>query len=289
MDGLWRVDSEYSAEKTEMFTICSLIFGEFLLFNGNVYKTNERLNPDIERGKIAVIMDNIKLKAAGIFAFIKNLALGLTFPMLVYALVKLLSTDSTSALNVAKWKKVLGSWVLCLILLYFVQYLITFLNNLNDTVMDILWTMRTNLENNGQESFELALFTSSVSEFTKTGGLLSAGYGIEYLGLVIIQIIFFVKYGFRTFGLIFLTVIAPIVVVVDAFNVMRGKDQNSTLADWGKTYFSLLFMQPMHAALYLLFMFTASAIAINAPLLGLVFLYALSRAEKITKLMLNLQ
>lgn len=287
MDGLWRVDSEYSAEKTEMFTICSLIFGEFLLFNGKIYETNEGLNPDIERGKIAEIMDGVKSTAANIYASIRKVSLGLTFLMFILSLIKLLSTESTAAASVAKWKKILGNWGLCLFLIFFLHYLISFLNIINDAIMDIFWNMRTGLENSGYESFELALFTSSSDEFTKTGGLLSAGYGVEYLGLVIVQLIFFIKYAYRALGLMFLVLSSPIILVLNVINVMRGDDQNSTLRNWITKYISLLFIQPIHALFYLLFIFTFSAVAINAPLLGVFFLYALSRAEKIAKLMLG--
>jgi hypothetical protein len=68
---------------------------------------------------------------------------------------------------------------------------------------------------------------------------------------------------------------------------MTGGDE-TTLKSFLQNYVSLLFMQPLHALIYLIFMFTASEIMLKAPLLGIVFLYALYRAEKIIKIMLDL-
>ena len=49
-----------------------------------------------------------------------------------------------------------------------------------------------------------------------------------------------------------------------------------------------IFMQPLHALLYLIFMFTAGNIAMKAPLLAVLFLWVLSRAEKIFNVILEL-
>jgi hypothetical protein len=92
----------------------------------------------------------------------------------------------------------------------------------------------------------------------------------------------------RTLGLISLVILAPIFSTIQSFQIMSGKD-STLLKDWLKMYASLLFIQPIHALIYTFFLLSASQIAINAPLLGILFLYGLYRAEKIAKILLEMK
>ena len=49
-----------------------------------------------------------------------------------------------------------------------------------------------------------------------------------------------------------------------------------------------VFIQPLHAMLYLVFMTTAFQIAYIAPILAVLFLSALSQGEKIVRKLLNI-
>jgi hypothetical protein len=284
--GLYYTDSKYSAYETKNFTICSLIFGEFLLFNGKIYETNESLNPEVERGTVAKLIDGIKENTLSAFNKLTTVGLALSLFLLIYSLIRVIAADSVK--DMAGWKKVLGNWLVCLLFIFFVKYIIIILNTLNDKLMDMLWTVRKSLEESDYENFEYALFQTSVNDIQNASGFVFFAYSLEYAVMVIFELMFFVKYMIRALSLIFLTVIAPIIGIFHAFNVMNGKD-NNILKTWLSQYNSLLFLQPIHALIYIIFLFTASQIAINAPLLGLLFLYALYRAEKIVKLMLNMQ
>jgi hypothetical protein len=284
--GLYYVDSDYSASETKTFTICSLVFGEFLLFNGKIYETNETLNPDIERGNVAKLMDSIKEKALSMFNFLTTVALALALFLFVYSLIRVLA--AASSLEMAAWKKVLGNWLLCLLFIFFAKYIIIILNVINDKILDMLWAVRTNLESQGYNNLETVLLTDSANSIMNSGGLTFFAYSIEYIVMIILELAFFIKYILRAFFLIFLTVAAPIIGILHAFNVMNGKD-NSILRNWANQFTSLLFLQPIHGLIYIVFIFSISEIAINAPFVGIIFLYALYRAEKIVKLMLNMK
>ena len=284
--GLYHTESEYSAANTGMFSICSLVFGEFLLFNGKIYETNESLNPEVERETVAVQIDDIKAKAAYWFSVLKTVALGITLPMMVYALIKIFM--ATTGEESAGWKKILGSWLLALVFIFFSKYIIIALNTLNDKILDMLWSIRTSLEENNYVNFEVSFFETMYIEFKRLSGFQAWLYGMLYFLFIFAQISIFVKYIMRAFSLIFLAVTSPIFGILHAYNVMKG-DEKSTISSWLKKYVTFLFIQPIHALLYIIFMFTASELAINAPLLGITFLWALSRAEKVAKIMLNMQ
>ena len=104
--------------------------------------------------------------------------------------------------------------------------------------------------------------------------------------IVVLQILFLGKYVARSFGILFLFVMAPIVIVKHSINLMLG-NQSDTLGDFFKNYIILTFMQPFHAMFYIIFFFSLSEIAISIPVLGIVLLYALLRAGSIVKAMLG--
>lgn len=284
--GFYYTDSKFSAENTGMFTISSLIYGEYLLFNGKVYQTNLSLNPDIERDNIAVTMDNTKTLAARAFSTIRFATLGMSLLLFIYALIRLVT--ASSVMDIAVWKKVLGNWLVCVVFLFVVQILIVFLNTVNDMLMDLMWGIRTALENSSYENFEVYLVNLLSNSIDSASGMTFFGYTLEYAILVILQVLFFFKYVMRTLGLISLVILAPIFSTIQSFQIMSGKD-STLLKDWLKMYASLLFIQPIHALIYTFFLLSASQIAINAPLLGILFLYGLYRAEKIAKILLEMK
>ena len=56
-----------------------------------------------------------------------------------------------------------------------------------------------------------------------------------------------------------------------------------------KEFLVNVFIQPLHAIIYLVFMSTAYEIFFIAPILSIAFLAALSRGEKVVKELLNIR
>lgn len=283
--GFYRTESVYGASENGWFTICSLVFGEYLLFDGKIYQTTKSLMPDGDSTDIMDLMDGIKENAAAWLKIVMRVALGIFLVLLMYAASKIFT--STTSGDLARWKKITLTWAIALAFVFFVPTIIAIIDTISELFMEILWNVRMKLEETGYSSFEVTIITTSISNLTNFGGIKAFAYALEYTGFVILQLIFFAKYFVRSFKLILLAVISPVIAVIHTFYKISGKDQN-VLKEWFAQYILNVAIQPMHALIYIIFMFTASEIAINAPLLGLVFLWVLIRVEKIVKLMLNI-
>ena len=282
--GFYYTESDYSASNIGWFSINSLVFGEYLLFNANVYQTNESLNPDIEATTISNIIDSIKENVAAWFQILRLFAIGLIIILLIFTGLRLSVADL--AADRARYKEVIKAWVVGLFFIGLLPYIIVIINTICDYFMDILWDARIGLEDDGYGSFESTLFLECLNGTADTGGLKSAAYFIEFLAFIIMDYKFFFKYIKRSFIIFMLVVLSPIVGIMHIFNKIKGRD--GTIGDWFSQYAMNIFMQPLHALLYLIFMFTAGNIAMKAPLLAVLFLWVLSRAEKIFNVILEL-
>ena len=286
VNGKQESGSDYGVDKNGLLTISSLVFGEFIILNGKPYETTQSLNPSITPTKVISIVDTTKEKVITFFNIFRYIVVALSLIMFVYALVRVLGAQTSR--DLAAWKKVFGRWLLGLFLIFFIPYILIAMNTLNDTIVNILWEARIKMESNGYRGFEVALFDDISNNVINTGGTLSLAYGLEYLFLTILQIVFLLKYAFRALLLMISFAVAPIIILIHSVNVMIGKD-STILKGFFKEYASNLYMQPLHALLYLVFLFSASEIAITIPVLGIILLYALYRGEKIVKLILDME
>ena len=276
-------DLPSSAYNTGMFTICSLVFGEYLLFNANVYQTNADLNPDIESNTVSNIIDEIKELIVGWFYVFKLVAIAIMLVLIIFTGIKLATSQLSD--KKARYKEVIKAWVEGLIFVLLLEYIVVILNVIIDGFLDILWTIRYSLENNGYSSFEYELLNICMTGIAQYGGMKALAYAIEYIAFVGIQIAFFIKYFWRLVKIFIMILFAPIIGVMHVFSKLRGGP--GLIGNWILQYTMCLSMQPMHALIYIIFTFTASQIAINAPLLGIVFLWVMLRAEKIMRIILN--
>ena len=48
-------------------------------------------------------------------------------------------------------------------------------------------------------------------------------------------------------------------------------------------------IQPLHAFLYLIFVFSANAIAAEAPIVGIAFMFAMTQGERMVKRVFNIE
>lgn len=280
--GFYYTESEYSAEKTGIFTVNSLIFGEYLVFNSKAYQKSTDLNNNITPSGITKAIDSIKEAGASLSQLFLKIGLALALPFTILAIIRAVSAQRAS--DLAAWKKILVRWILCLFFIIFYQYILAIIDTAADYLIDTFWKIRVNLETAGYKAFETTVEEEITRQYTNSGGVTSLAYAIIFVVMIIIQAMFVIKYAVRALGTIFLFVIAPVVIVIHSFNLMIGKESDM-LGDFFKDYFLLVFMQPLHALFYIVFFFSLSEIAINVPILGILLLFALLRAIDIAKAM----
>ena len=215
--------------------------------------------------------------------FISRLAMAIALPLILFSLVKMI--NSKKARDLAAWKKILVRWILCFALAYFYEYILAAIDLVCDSLIDAFWHYRKSLESDRNYlAFEVTVEGSIIKAINDTGGVTSMGYAIEFFMLVLLQVLFLIKYVARTFIIMIFFIITPIIIIIHSVNLMLGKDSN-ILGEFFKTYLILSFMQPFHALVYIVFFFALSEIVINIPILGILFLYALYRAGNIAKAM----
>lgn len=283
--GFYHTDSDYSADKDGLIKISSIIFGEYLMFNPSVTKTASSLNPSIPSNDMTELFDNFKKMVVKVYEFLRYVAMAVFLILLIVAGIRL--AGAVNAQDRAKFKAIIADWLIGLAFVFFAKYFIFLLDAIFDNIMEALWEFRLSLENNGNISFEFAIFEGLIVSLQESAGLRYFAYGILYLALVVAIIKFFVSYIFRLFKIYFLIVLAPVVGVL--FSLKRaGLKGSNPITSWLGSYALILFIQPIHAILYLVFMFTAGEIAIRAPFLGIALLWAIDRAEKVVKAILRM-
>ena len=80
----------------------------------------------------------------------------------------------------------------------------------------------------------------------------------------------------------FLIIVAPFITVTYPIDKM-GDNKAQAFGLWLKELMIHIFIQPIHAIIYLIFAFTAGEIATFAPIFGLLFLMAIPSAEKMVR------
>ena len=113
-------------------------------------------------------------------------------------------------------------------------------------------------------------------------------WSIIYWGLMYYQLRFVLAYAKRFMSTAFLIMISPLVSVTYAIDkVGDGKAQG--FKNLLKELMVNIFIQPLHALIFVIFIETANNIANIAPILALLFFAALMRAEKIIKTIFDMR
>lgn len=287
--GYYHTDSEYGADKDGILKVSSIIFGEFILFDTIITNTTTNMNPSITPSGIAEMMDIIKETVAALFEILRYVSMGLFLILLLYCIITLGGTDNAD--TYAKQKALLKGWAIGFLFVFFSRYIITACNLILENVMESIWALRLQLENSGFQSFEFVVHGDILELLKQSGGMTFCAYGMLYLMLLWVTLKFFIKYFYRSLKVFFLIIMCPIMGVLYSFEAAHTGESSSksnAIWRWFGSYVSLQFIQPIHAVLYLIFQFSAEAIAINAPLLGILFLMVLERAEKIIKAIFGL-
>lgn len=122
----------------------------------------------------------------------------------------------------------------------------------------------------------------------KNGGMTVAAYSIAFWLLIFTEFKFFMMYVKRFFAVSFLIVISPLITITYSID-KAGDGKAQAFSAWFKEYLTNILIQPLQAMLYLVFVFSINEIATKAPIVGIIFLLSLTRAEKIVKTIFNLR
>ncbi|MBR6033570.1 MAG: hypothetical protein IKP28_02355 [Clostridia bacterium] len=80
----------------------------------------------------------------------------------------------------------------------------------------------------------------------------------------------------------FLIVISPLITITYSID-KAGDNQAQAYQTWMKEFLVNVFIQPLHALIFIVFMYSIYGIMERAPLLAILFISALSRGEGIVR------
>lgn len=260
---------EYSTTPEDTLTVQSLVFDRIELLNANYFAYNANTNN-------YVIKESIKNWYSGV----RTIAIIASIVILIYMGVRM--AISSLASDKAKYKKMFFDWLTSFIMIFVLHIIIIFMSNLSTSITYML------TENAGALTLETKIMEYRMEEISTAVGWDSITQTIIYFVLVFYQARFFIMYVKRFFTIGFLIVISPLITVTYAID-RAGDNRSQVFQSWGKELAVNLFIQPLHAFLYMVFMFIAEEIAVVAPIFAIIFLMALSRGEKIVKAVFNLR
>ena len=250
------------------FTIEDTVFNRIELFDAD-YFLSEKNDNDF----------NQKIKdAVAVFYYITRI-IAVVIGLLTLIYVGIRMALSTIASEIAKYKDMLKDWLVSMILIFIMPYVIGLVNMIAGGLVQIFAAM-------APASFEQNLVLQVTNLMHQTSGWSYVAVVLMYIIMTFYQVKFFLMYLERMLSMGFLIIISPLITITYSATKtpINGNGGKAAMFDnWFKEYTVNAFLQPLHAALYMVFIVSAHEIFTIAPLLAVLFFMGLSRAEKIVK------
>ena len=202
---------------------------------------------------------------------------------------------SSVATEQAKYKKMLLSWVESIVILFLMPYIMSLLFNVGESITEVFYNIRCSLigktvpgSTGTYGVFENTVRAKIFGTITQESGLGLAMWSIIYWILLFNELKFLWLYLKRVLMVGFLIIISPIITITYSIDKV-GDGQAQAFNMWIKEFILNVFIQPLHAVIYLVFIFSANAIATSSPLLALALLFAMGQAERMVKVIFDMK
>lgn len=274
----------------EWVTLDAIFFNRVPLFDINFFKfevdhdhsptgvelsdSEKKVTTPDEDDKTLVMI--LKKAIAGWYYVFRAISLMLMLVILVYIGVKLAINSATK--EKALYKKVLMDWVVGMILVFSIHYIMLFMINLNEILVDSLANLRSGVEKleayeygniaRAEKPVENDELEVNLYDEVRTRAY-DAKLSVGTTGMIMYMVLVFYawKYSFiylkRYLTVAVLTMVAPLMAATYAFNkVNTGK--SAFFSKWFKEYLFIVLLQTIHCILYLVFLDTALRISLNS-------------------------
>ncbi|MCL2859502.1 MAG: hypothetical protein FWF46_02795 [Oscillospiraceae bacterium] len=248
------------------FSIESLVFNKYELFDINVFNTNTK--SEVTSKMSATLKNDV----ADWYASIRTLAIILSLVVLIYIAIRM--ATSTIAADQVKYKKMLQSWLYSFVLIFVLHYVIIIFIYMSEFLVDIFAALA------GKQNLEAYLVDAIFSD--KISGWETLLAAIMYALIVMYQVKFFILYSKRLLSNAFLILIAPIITVTYSIDKAGGHGETA-FKRWGQEMTTNMLIQPLHALLVLLFFYSALEIAKVYPIIAIIFLFGLDKMEDLLR------
>ena len=258
---------------TDTFSIEKLLLGEYELFHINVFNVYGLT------GEYAELVQSLSQTVSTWYIALRNLAMVMSAVVLVYVGIRM--AFSSVADDKAKYKIMLKNWFISFALLFLLQYIMILLFEAAELLINAI-NQAIILDPNADVSMEETILNDSFANIAAATGINKLLYIIIYFMMVYYQLKFFLIYIVRVFKVDFLIMIAPLICVTYPIDTM-GDNKAQAFNNWIKEMIGEIFLQPIHLCIYLVFIYSAGEIAVEAPLIAIMFFAALSNGEKIIR------
>ena len=257
----------------KMVTIEDIVFNKIDLFKIDFLTFNSGNN----------ILNSIKESVSKYFYICRLIAIAFSLLSLIYVGIRM--ALSLTAEDKTKYKKMFIGWIESMVLLFTMQYIIAIMLKFGSICSEAVLKLKgtaTDL------SFEKSIMDETYSILFLTTGWEYCMYSIMFWVLVFIQTKFFLAYIKRFITVGFLIMIAPLVTMIYPID-KAGDGKVHIFSSWFRELNVNIFIQPIHAIIYLIFMSLASEIAKTSSLFAMVFLFGLTKVEKIVIQLFNIR
>jgi len=134
--------------------------------------------------------------------------------------------------------------------------------------------------------FEDTVRSHTLHFILNESGVKLAFWSLVYWIMLYIIAKFFWIYLKRFLVVGFLITISPFITITYSID-KAGDNQAQAFNTWMKEFAANVLIQPLHAILYMVFVMTANELATDAPIVGIVFMFAMTQGEKIVKRVLK--
>lgn len=257
-----------------------ILFNEVPILGINFFETATGVNADT----VNLIREQVSIW----YVAIRNIAAVILAIMALYIGIRM--AISSVAEEKARYKRMLTDWVVSIVLLFVLHYIMIFIININDGLVEVLKIARNGSTNGAtvmEEAYDNAMSFSDILSFTS-----QLANMVIYVMLAVMTFIFFCTYVKRMVTIAFLIMISPLITVTYSIDRM-GDGKSQALNTWFKNFVYNILLQPFQCVTYLALVQTAitsmSADDISTVVVAIIMVFFMFEAEDIIKEIFHFQ
>ena len=234
------------------------------------------------------INDVLKETVAGWYAILRAISVAVMLILLLVIAIK--GAVSNNAGDKSLLKRMLGDWIIALILVLFIHYFMIIAINLNEAAVSGARSLGSQLSGM-EEDQEISLYESTITKAYEVKFKPGTIGMILYIMLVYYAYKFTLVYLKRYVNVLVLILIAPIVCCFYAFKkVLTGK--GVTLKKWFKEFIYNVFLQSLHATMYatlvgLSIKFSADGESFVGAIITMILFAVIFKVDKLVRKLFN--
>lgn len=243
------------------------------------------------------LMDIVREMIAKWYFIFRYFSIALMLVALIILGIKMAITSIAE--KKAKYKRMLVDWLIGFIIIFTIHYFMIFVLTVNEKLLSIIQDISGNIATRWVTAEEANLglnpSTQGLYEMVRTRAYelrftLGTSGMIMYMVLVYYTVKFAIIYFKRFFTVLILTIMAPIMGLMYAFNkILSGKA--ITLKKWASEYTFNVLLQTMHALVYGIFVQLAVALSTQSIVgfvLAMVMLSFITKGDQLLRKILKL-